>query len=197
MSFGLWFGIVWYWRSISCFRLLASLPYMSIWVGIASEPGADADIYGVIRKFMESMYREGKLRDFSFLKLTGQSCKIDIFKEAMKEFIPGKMIQFKRSRRGRAEKEDIGLKMNCVDGALKFMRDKRLGYAQIEYRSDKPVLPYTVSAFTHSGEEVELVNGFWREEETRYVSRNLADVTLYLYLKDTEGWVRNFFDGMR
>ena len=87
--------------------------------------------------------------------------------------------------------------MNCVDGALKFMRDKRLGYAQIEYRSDKPVLPYTVSAFTHSGEEVELVNGFWREEETRYVSRNLADVTLYLYLKDTEGWVRNFFDGMR
>ena len=29
-SFGLWFGIVWCWRSISCFRLLASLPYMSI-----------------------------------------------------------------------------------------------------------------------------------------------------------------------
>ena len=26
----LWFGIVWCWRSISCFRLLASLPYMSI-----------------------------------------------------------------------------------------------------------------------------------------------------------------------
>ena len=33
MVFGLWllwFGIVWCWRSISCFRLLASLPYMSI-----------------------------------------------------------------------------------------------------------------------------------------------------------------------
>ncbi len=33
LSFGLWFlwfGIVWCWRSISCFRLLASLPYMSI-----------------------------------------------------------------------------------------------------------------------------------------------------------------------
>ena len=28
--FALWFGIVWCWRSISCFRLLASLPYMSI-----------------------------------------------------------------------------------------------------------------------------------------------------------------------
>ena len=33
LSFGLLFllfGIVWCWRSISCFRLLASLPYMSI-----------------------------------------------------------------------------------------------------------------------------------------------------------------------
>ena len=30
MSFALWLGIVWCWRFISCFRLLASLPYMSI-----------------------------------------------------------------------------------------------------------------------------------------------------------------------
>ena len=33
LSFGLWllwFGIVWCWQSISCFRLFASLPYMSI-----------------------------------------------------------------------------------------------------------------------------------------------------------------------
>ena len=30
LSFGLWFGIVWCWQSISCFQLLASLPYMSI-----------------------------------------------------------------------------------------------------------------------------------------------------------------------
>ncbi len=29
-SLVLLFGIVWCWRSISCFRLLASLPYMSI-----------------------------------------------------------------------------------------------------------------------------------------------------------------------
>ena len=30
----LWFGIMWCWRSISCFRLLASLPYMSIRAGV-------------------------------------------------------------------------------------------------------------------------------------------------------------------
>ena len=33
-SFGFCFGIVWCWRSTSCFRLLASLPYMSISAGV-------------------------------------------------------------------------------------------------------------------------------------------------------------------
>lgn len=149
------------------------------------------DIYGIIRKFMEPLYLEDKIRNFSFLKLTGQSCKIDIFREALKEFIPGRMIQFKR--KSREMSGDIDLKMNCVDGALKFMRDKRLGYARIDLHSDKPMLPYTVSAFTHNGREVELINGFIREDETRYVSRNLEDVTLQLLLKDTEGRVRYHF----
>lgn len=149
------------------------------------------EIYDIIRKFMEPLYLEDKIRDFSFIKLTGQSCKIDLFREALKEFIPGRMIQFKR--RSREAGGDIDLKMSCVDGALKFMRDKRLGYAEIELHSDKPILPYTVSAFTHNGKEVELVNGFWREDETRAVSRNLDDVTLQLFLKDTEGRVRYHF----
>ena len=41
LSFGLWFGIVWCWRSISCFRLFASLPYMSIilWWQVRGEGG--------------------------------------------------------------------------------------------------------------------------------------------------------------
>lgn len=149
------------------------------------------DIYGIIHKFMAPMYQEDKIRFFSFLKLTGQSCKINIFREALKEYIPGIMIQFKRNRKETSG--DVDLKMSCVDGMLKFMRDKRLGYAQIELHSNKPALPYTVSAYTHNGIEVELVNGFLREEETRSVSRNLEDVTLHLDLKDVEGRVRHHF----
>lgn len=149
------------------------------------------DIYSIIRKFMEPLYQEDKIRDFSFIKLTGQSCKIDTFRGALKEFIPGKMIQMKRQSRGAAG--DAGLKMSCVDGALKFMRDKKLGYAQIDLHSDKPILPYRVCAFTHNGKEIELINGFLREDETHYVSRNLGDVTLQLFLKDTEGAVRCHF----
>ena len=50
-----------------------------------------------------------------------------------------------------------------------------------------------MSEYTHNGKEVELVNGFLREDATGYVSRNLDDVTLQLYLKDTEGRVRYHF----
>lgn len=148
------------------------------------------EIYGAIQKLMEPLYQDDRLRDFSFLRLTGQSCKIDIFKEALKEFIPGRMIQFRRSRKGTG---DTDLKMGCVDGALKFIRDKRLGYVQAELYTDTPLVPYTVTALTHNGKEVELINGFQRREVTRYVSRNLEDLTLYLYLRDTEGRERYRF----
>ena len=74
------------------------------------------------------------------------------------------MIQFRRSSKGAG---DTDLKTGCVDGALKYIRDKRLGYAQAQLYTDTPRLPYTVSALTHNGKEVELVNGFQRREVTR------------------------------
>lgn len=149
------------------------------------------DIYNIVSKFINPLYEKDQIREFSFFKLTGQSCKIGLFREALKEFIPGKMIRFKR--RDHELPGESELKLTCVDGALKYLRDKRLGYAEVIIRSEKPVLPYTVTAFTHSGREVELVNGFLRRDETRTISRNLDFVTLQLYLKDTEGKVRYSF----
>lgn len=69
------------------------------------------DIYSIIRKFMEPLYQEDKIRDFSFIKLTGQSCKIDTFRGALKEFIPGKMIQICRFKL----REGARLRINYKD----------------------------------------------------------------------------------
>ena len=44
-----------------------------------------ADIYGVVSRFMGKMYEDGVLEDYSLIKLTGQSCKIDLFREALKD----------------------------------------------------------------------------------------------------------------
>lgn len=79
-----------------------------------------ADIYGIIRRFLGHMYEEELLEEYSIIKLTGQSCKIAIFRDAIKEFVPGRTIQFKR-RSGDLTR-DFELKMACVDGALQYLK---------------------------------------------------------------------------
>lgn len=143
------------------------------------------DIYDIVRKFMEPLYESGTVNSFSFIKLTGQSCKIDLFREALKEFIPGKMIQFKR--RSGDQTNNLELKMTCVEGALKYLKDRIYGYADITVDNQRPVLPYCITAFTHTGEEVELVNGYNKEEVVNCISRNLENVTLQMFLKDGKG----------
>lgn len=147
-----------------------------------------ADIYGVIRRFMEKMYEENVLEEYSIIKLTGQSCKIDIFRDALKEYVPGKTIQFKR--RDGDQAKDFELKMTCVDGALKFLKDKRYGYADISIRTQEPALPYCITANTHSGEEVVLIHCLKRKSASGMISRNMEELTLKLYLRDMEGIVR-------
>ncbi len=144
-----------------------------------------ADIYGVIRRFMERMYEEAALEEYSIIKLTGQSCKIDIFREALKEFVPGRTIQFKR-RSGDLSR-DFELKLACVEGALKYLKDKKYGFADIVIHTAEPALPYQITAFTHSGEEVVLIHGLERGSGSGMISRNMEDLTLKLYLKDLEG----------
>lgn len=48
------------------------------------------DVYNIIRKFLNKLYENDELYDYSLIKLTGQSCKVEIFRDALKEFIPGK-----------------------------------------------------------------------------------------------------------
>lgn len=143
------------------------------------------EIYGIVRKFMEGMYQTGRLMDFSFIRLTGQSCKIALFKDALKEFVPGRMIQFRK--RGEADSTDIKLKLSCVDGAIKYLRDKKYGTADIHQDNTKAVIPYRIMGYTHSGKEVTLVDGFGDWSRAQTVSRHLEDMVLSLYLQDGMG----------
>ncbi len=144
-----------------------------------------ADIYGVIRRFMGHMYEEDELEEYSIIKLTGQSCKIGIFRDALKEFVPGRTIQFKK--KSGDPSQDLGLKMTCVDGALRYLKDKRYGFADIKIRTEDPALPYKITAFTHNGEEVVLIHYLQRNRKSGTISRNMEDLTLKLYLKDVDG----------
>lgn len=144
-----------------------------------------ADIYGIIHRFMEPMYEENALEDYSIIKLTGQSCKIGLFRNALKEYVPGKTIQSKRQS-GDLSK-DFELKMTCVDGAIKYLKDKKYGFADITIHTKEPALPYRITACTHKGEEVVLIHRLKRNSQSGMISRNMDNLTLKLYLKDLDG----------
>lgn len=147
-----------------------------------------ADIYRIVKRFIEGPYESDELQEYSIMRLTGQSCKIDIFRDALKEFIPGKIIE--SSKRNRLEAEQYGLKLMCLDGAIKYIKDKRFGYADVTIVREQPAFPYLVTAITHTGKEEVLIRSLDRSQTGGYTSRNMTDLTLQLYLKDLNGQPR-------
>lgn len=144
-----------------------------------------ADIYGILHKFLEPMYLKDELFDYSIIKLTGQSCKIDLFRSALKEYVPGKVVKFRRQSGDLSN--EFGLKMACIDGTLKYLKDKKYGFADIKISSTIPALPYVITAYTHTGQETTLIRSFDRHIRSGQISRNMDNLTLKLYLKDING----------
>lgn len=144
------------------------------------------DIYNIIKKFLEVLYENDELYDYSLIKLTGQSCKVDIFKDALKEFIPGRIIEINKGER--ILKEDYELKLSCLKGALKYLYSRNFGYADVTLKSKRPTLPYILTAFTHTGEEVTLIQG--RDKTKGCISRFMDRIILKLYLKDSFNLVK-------
>jgi len=147
-----------------------------------------ADIYGIVKRFIEPSYESDEIQEYSIMRLTGQSCKIDLFRDSLKEFIPGRIIE--SSNRGGEDPGRHGLKLMCLDGAIQYIRDKRFGYAQVTIQNERAAFPYTVSALTHTGEERPLIRSMDRRGAGGHISRTMADLTLQLRLRDMDGNTR-------
>lgn len=144
-----------------------------------------ADIYEIVNKFLNDFYKNRTLGDFSIIKLTGQSCRIDIFREALKEFVPGKSIEFKQQTKDKSNITD--LKLTCVRGAIQYVNSKKMGFTEVNLRYQMPTIPYSISGFTHENEEVMLIFSLDRQKTHGYLSRNKGIRQLELLLKDGSG----------
>lgn len=169
-------------RNSDGLTLMKYLPDISFSV-FEIEPIINPDIYNIIRQLLDPIYENGEIENYSLIKLSGQSCKIDLFRTALKEFVPGKLIKSK-SKADSAETKNE-LKMSCIDGALKYIRDKKFGYADIKIKNRRPHLPYILTGFTHTGNEVALIDDN-QSLDRGVLSRNIEDLTLTVYLKDNE-----------
>ncbi|WP_310603874.1 hypothetical protein [Anaerosporobacter sp.] len=145
-----------------------------------------ADIYWIINRFLGDMFETGELEDYSVIKLSGQSCKIDLFKDAIKEFIPGKCIDFRTSKQEAHNVFD--LKMACVRGLIQYIHDVETGRVRMELNTIDKKIPYMIVAYTHENTKKILINQIDTNQGYGYLSlgKELTKVEFLLYGEDGE-----------
>lgn len=140
------------------------------------------DIYGLMERFLDQKFEQGQLQDYEMIKLTGQSCKSRLFTEALKQYVPGKLIQTTRQ-----EQDGTELKMCCLRGALSYFLNCKLGYMNVSREYQVGSLPYEICAYTHENQEKILIKSLDPEDHIGCISRFRIGNQLDLYLNDEQG----------
>lgn len=108
------------------------------------------DIYGILNELLYSVNSFNN-DDNTFYRLAGQSCKINLFSELLKEFIPGKYLRNNDDIGELKRKEDEisyknnKFKLHCIEGCIGYIRDKERGEMKPNIEYIIPELIYCVS----------------------------------------------------
>lgn len=140
------------------------------------------DVYGLMEQFLDQKFEQGELAEYEMIKLTGQSCKSGLFMEALKQYVPGKRIQGTKQDAAGTE-----LKLCCLEGALAYFRNCRLGYMKVNEKYRVGSLPYEIMAFTHENKEKILIKSLDAQDHIGHISRFHIGNQLDLYLNDGQG----------
>lgn len=140
------------------------------------------DIYQMMERFLEQKFEQGELQEYEMIKLTGQSCKSRLFTEALKQYVPGKLIQNTKQ-----DSDGTELKMCCLEGALAYFLNCKRGYMKVNQRYQVGTLPYEIMALTHENKEKILIKSLDREDQIGYISRFMIGNQLDLYLNNERG----------
>ncbi|WP_028515167.1 hypothetical protein [Ruminococcus flavefaciens] len=90
------------------------------------------------------------------MRLSGQSCKIELFRDLLKEYIPGRIT---RDSSGE-QTSSIKMKLACVKGCIQYLLERQLGFVSTQIQIDPPNINYRVTVKQDSiNSETELLNG--------------------------------------
>ena len=148
------------------------------------------DIYEVFRRFLTSYYEMDILSNYSLVKLSGQSCKVNIFNDILKEFIPGKRVDFRRN----VEESEEQLKIACLDGAVRYLNSSKIGNIKVSVKNDIPIVPYSLHAHTYLEEDVVLLRtGEQAGSGSGYIKKISQTEILPMRLRNKEQEVKKLF----
>lgn len=102
-----------------------------------------ADIYSLLKNVLSAYDdNEQELLKYNYYKLSGQSCKITLFTELLKEFIPGKYLRYGDEKA--VSPDSLELKLACIKGSIYYMRDTEFGEIKPKITMETPKLIYDV-----------------------------------------------------
>lgn len=106
------------------------------------------DIYGILNELLSVEELNSKInQDDCFYRLAGQSCRINLFIELLKEFIPGRMLRSKHridKNSSVIESNSLKYKLDCIKGCIAYVRDKDVGKIKPIIKPVSPKLIYDV-----------------------------------------------------
>ena len=138
------------------------------------------DIYGFLKNFIEPWYESGRLMDIDRIILSGQSSKIELFREVMKEYVAGR-----KAKTG----GEIGCerKFLCMDGAMAYQQDRKTGRIRTTLSYEPARAPYSLTAedYETAGRQKTLLEKSTPMGEVYgYISRPTSTWEVLFHLKD-------------
>ncbi len=138
------------------------------------------DIYGFLKNFIEPWYESGRLSDMDRIVLSGQSSKIELFREVMKEYVAGRKA--KTGGESGCERKFL-----CMDGAMAYQQDRRTGRIRTTISYEPARAPYSVTAEDYEApgrQKTLLEKGTPMGEVYGYLSRPTGTEEVLFHLKD-------------
>lgn len=141
------------------------------------------DVYGFVKSCMEPYYLSGELDEISQICLSGQTGGISLFREVIREYVPGKKARGKTTA-------SCQKKFMCIDGATAFCGAKRTGRIRASIDYDSSVIPYSLTAenFLLAGGEIGLIGeGSTPEAVYGFLSRPVETKEVLFFLRHVNG----------
>lgn len=141
------------------------------------------DIYGFLKNFIEPLYETEQLMDIDRIVLSGQSSKIELFRDVLKEYVPGKKARS-------VENMGCARKLMCIDGAVAYQQDKKNGRIRATLVHEPAKMPYSLSAEdykTPGQEKILLEKGTLMGQVYGFISRPIETEAVLFCLKDGTG----------
>ncbi len=148
-----------------------------------------ADIYYLVRKFLNDLYMQKTLDTYSQIKLSGQSSKINIFMDSLKEFLPGKKIKSGRINSKGNDAEE--LKLLCLKGAIMYMHALEKSNIEVTMRNETTIIPISVYIRTQDDEDKEMIKqgSDWNQHASKGRITSAGKV-VYLYFRNADKEIR-------